>query len=94
MYDPAVRASLSSGAEVRTPRDFDDLMDGLADSLPAYSRSLTDRLRQFRVTAELIHTAPAIAREAAHHIERLEAENMLLARTALSLDPVASRARV
>lgn len=86
MDESAVSAWLSSGAEVRSPRDLDDLMDGLAEDLPPYARSLIEALRRFRVTSDLRDVSPSITREAAHHIERLEAENLLLARIAASRD--------
>lgn len=76
--DEADASPPTSVPGTRTPRGLDDLMDGLAGTLPAYSRWLIDRLRQFRVTSDLRDTSPSVTREAAHHIERLEAENLLL----------------
>lgn len=86
--DGAEASALSSylTANLRTPRDFDDLMEGLAQALPAYSKRLTERLRQFRVSEDLCGTSPSVTREAAYQIERLEAENMLLSRVAASRD--------
>lgn len=58
----AEASSPSHVAEVSTPRDLDDLMDGIAERLPAYSRWLTERLRQFRVASDPSGSSPPLAR--------------------------------
>jgi len=70
-----------------TPRDFDDLMDSLSEELPAYAQGLTRRLREFHVTRDLVGVSPAVTREAAAHIEKLESENILLSRATAGFRP-------
>lgn len=77
----AVKSSLPRwGRHASTPRDLDDLFDAAPRELPVYARELAEGLRRFRVTPDLIGVAPAIVREAACHIERIESENLLLLR--------------
>jgi acetolactate synthase small subunit len=69
-----------------TPRGFDDLSDSLVDNLPPYPKELAARLREFRVARDDAGVSPALTREAASYIERIESENMLLTRLLASHD--------
>jgi hypothetical protein len=75
---------------VSSPRDYDEIMDRLVAEIPLYGEELIERLRRFHVTDDLVGTSPALAREAACHIERLESENLILARLVAGIDGAAT----